>query len=147
MYEKWITFFVNDGIILQDDQLVCTICCKQISADKKSRLSEHVNSKKHKKFVETPQDERPTEFVAYTPSAAKKAKLGHSTLRTYSRIPSENGRDKSHEILLADTLNLFVQLDVPFDKLNSEVWQAFVKKHVKNGELILKNFTFYKTSS
>lgn len=124
MYEKWVTFFVEDGITLLDDRLVCTICNRQISADKKSRLSEHVNSKKHKKNVELPQDQRPnTEIQPYTPTSKR--------LKTYSGISHKlDGRDKSHEILMADTLNLFVQLDVPFERLNSEAWQNFVKYEV-----------------
>lgn len=140
LYEKWVTFFVADGIQLMDDKLVCTICNRQISADKKSRLSEHVNSKKHKKNVDLPEDQRPnSELEPYTPAAKR--------LKTYSNLERKSdGRDKSHEILMADTLNLFVQLDVPFERLNSEAWQNFVKKHVKNGEHILKNFQIYSKS-
>ena len=147
LYEKWITFFVDDGITLQEDQLVCTICCKQISADKKSRLSEHVGSKKHMKMAGLPEDERPNSSGEFAP-ASKRSKI--DTSKTYSKymnsIVKSSGRDKSHEILLADTLNLFVQLDVPFEKLNSEVWQSYVKKHLKNGESILKNFSFSKST-
>ena len=96
--------FTQDGIILQDDQLICTICCKQITADKKSRLSEHVGSKKHQKIMSLPHDQRPTDL---TP--AKKQKLAHgNSMKAYTKTdPSfvgRNGRDKSHEVLLADTL-------------------------------------------
>jgi len=145
LYQKWLPYFEKDGIALQDDRLVCTICRKQVSADKKSRLQEHITSKKHLKMLDTSPEERPSEYEAFTPNV-KRLKLTNSSFASSTKTYSKSdGRDKSHEILLADTLNLFVQLDVPFEKLNSDVWQTFVKTHVKNGELILKNFSFYKS--
>jgi len=150
LYEKWVPSFADDGIALQDGNLVCNICRKQVSADKKSRLTEHITSKKHKKMAALSPEERPTDYEPFTPNAKRICNGGTtaSASKTYSKLDSSrSSRDKSHEILLADTLNLFVQLDVPFEKLNSEVWQSFVKKHVKNGELILKNFTFYKANN
>lgn len=95
---------MNDGIVFQDDQLICTICCKYITADKKSRLNEHVGSKKHQKILRMPEDQRPTSM---TP--AKKQKTTHgSAAKSYAKVdPSfigRNGRDKTHEVLLADTL-------------------------------------------
>ena len=99
-----MSHFAQDGIVLQDNQLICKICNKQIIADKKSRLSEHVGSKKHCKILAMPESERPTDL---TP--AKKQKTAYGSSQKLSKLidPSfigRNGRDKSHEVLLADTL-------------------------------------------
>lgn len=109
-------FFADDGIALNDGNLVCTICRKQVSADKKSRLSEHIGSKKHKKMAEMNPEERPMDFEPYTPNT-KRLKMGNgsfstpSSNKTYSKLDSGRAnRDKSHEILLADTLvSIFLQ--------------------------------------
>lgn len=116
MFNKGTSEMADTNFILNGDIVKCQVCNKQISCDKKSQITRHVNSAVHKRNVQW-----------------------HN-----SESSASNSQQSSGNEFYIDLCHAMVVVKMPWRCVDNVAWRNFLKKYtnqnIPNEPMLRKNY-------